>query len=235
MIFQLRATAPALRHRAPRISTEPSQSHLHDGGPLLRGESSRRYPTVMGGIEATRQAESPGQDASTSSGLTTRSASGGRPRPRGDILPRCYSKDMTAPATSTAHPMTAEEWGALGEDIDGELVDGLLVEEEMPSAVHEAVVVWLLMLLSPYFRARGGFVFGSGIKLAVRAQGGRMPDVVCFGPGKKPESRGIVRVAPDIVVEVVSPLPADERRDRIEKPDDYAAFGVRYYWLLAPA
>jgi Uma2 family endonuclease len=77
-------------------------------------------------------------------------------------------------------------------------------------------------------------VFGSGIKLAVSARSGRLSDVVCYGRGKKPEARGVVTVPPDIVVEVVSPTPRDERRDRLEKPDDYGALGVPYYWIVDP-
>lgn len=130
--------------------------------------------------------------------------------------------------------MTLEQWGNLDEDVRGELVDGVLEAEERPSVVHEAVVYWLLMLLGPYYRARGGLVFASGIKLAVRTERGRLADVVCFAPGSAPEKHGVVRVPPEIAIEVVSPSPADERRDRLEKPDDYAAFGVRYYWLVDP-
>ncbi|HEX3771643.1 MAG TPA: Uma2 family endonuclease [Polyangiaceae bacterium] len=129
---------------------------------------------------------------------------------------------------------TLEAWAALDEDDSRELVDGRLEDDEVPSAVHETVVRWLLVMLDAYLRPRGGFVFGSGMKLAVRARSGRVPDVVAYGPGKRPEARGLVKVPPDVVVEVVSPSPRDERRDRIQKPDDYAAFGVRYYWIVDP-
>jgi len=138
---------------------------------------------------------------------------------------------MTA---SARRLLSVEEWGDLEEDIEGELVDGALVEEEMPSLLHETVVTWLLLLLAPYFRARGGLAAASGVKLAIRPRRGRMADVVCFGPGKRPEPRGVVKTAPDIVIEVVSPDPGDERRDRIEKPDDYASLGVPHYWLVDP-
>jgi Uma2 family endonuclease len=130
--------------------------------------------------------------------------------------------------------MTVDEWAELPEDVDGELVDGRLVEEEMPSAIHEAVIGWLYALLRAYFHALGGFAFPSGLKLAVGAQRGRLVDITCYGAGKRPEARGAVRVPPDVAVEVVSPTASDVRRDRIDKPDEYAAFGVRYYWLVDP-
>jgi len=144
----------------------------------------------------------------------------------------CYTFGMSAVTSPSV--TTLEAWAALDEDDSRELVDGRLEDEEVPSAIHEAVVRWILVLLDAYFRPRGGLVFGSGIRLAVSARSGRSPDIVCYGPGRRPEARGLVRVPPDVVVEVVSPSPRDERRDRIEKPDDYAVFGVRSYWIVDP-
>ncbi|HUP60082.1 MAG TPA: Uma2 family endonuclease [Thermoanaerobaculia bacterium] len=132
--------------------------------------------------------------------------------------------------------MTFEEWAAMPEDEPGELVDGRLEEEEVPDLVHELVVSWLVHVLRTWV-GRAGFVFGSEAKYAVRADRGRKPDVAVYlgSDGSHLPRHGIVRVPPDIVVEVVSPSPRDERRDRIEKMDEYAAFGVRFYWILDPS
>jgi Uma2 family endonuclease len=58
---------------------------------------------------------------------------------------------------------------------------------------------------------------------------------VFLGGRTAPPRRGAIREPADILVEVISPSPRDERRDRVEKMAEYAAFGVRYYWLLDPA
>lgn len=132
--------------------------------------------------------------------------------------------------------MTLDEWAAMPEDEPGELVDGHLVEEEMPDLIHETFVSWFVRTLGNWAAPRRGFVFGSEGKFAVAPRRGRKPDVTVFLPGgKKPEARGVVRTPPDIAIEVVLPTPRDGRRDRIEKAQEYALFGVRWYWIVDPA
>jgi Uma2 family endonuclease len=131
--------------------------------------------------------------------------------------------------------LTFEEWAAMDEDEPGELVDGYLEEEEVPDLIHEAIIAWLVRTLGNWLSGRG-WVFGSDAKFAVRPSRGRKPDLTAsLTREKKPQARGIVHVPPDIAVEVVSPSARDGRRDRIEKMAEYAAFGIRYYWLIDPA
>jgi Uma2 family endonuclease len=89
--------------------------------------------------------------------------------------------------------------------------------------------------LRSWVSPRGGLVFGSEAKFAVAAQRGRKPDLTMYLPGHPAlPRRGAVRVPPDVAIEVVSATPRDVRRDRVEKVDDYGAFGVRYYWIVDP-
>jgi Uma2 family endonuclease len=136
---------------------------------------------------------------------------------------------------AAARTMSLAEWAALPEDEPGELVDGHLVGEEVPDCVHEIVVAWLTRIIGNWLAGRGGFVGGPEARFAVSARRGRKPDVFVFLPGGRvPPRRGVIRVPPDIMVEVLSPAPSDGRRDRVQKMDEYAAFGVRHYWLVDP-
>jgi Uma2 family endonuclease len=131
--------------------------------------------------------------------------------------------------------MSLAEWLDLPEDEPGELVDGRLEEEEVPDFVHEALVALLVHLFGSWTFPRGGMVGGSEVKLALGERQGRKPDLVVYLPGSPlPPRRGPVRVPPDIAVEIISPRPRDIRRDRVDKLADYAAFGIRFYWLLDP-
>ena len=131
--------------------------------------------------------------------------------------------------------LSLADWAALPEDEPGELVDAHLVEEEVPDSIHEIIVMFLGEAFRGWLRGKGGIVMGSEAKFALHARRGRKPDVSVYLPGtRKPPLRGVIPVPPDIAVEVVSPTPRDSRRDRVEKVADYAAFGVRWYWIVDP-
>jgi Uma2 family endonuclease len=134
-----------------------------------------------------------------------------------------------------AAELSLDEWFALPEDEPGELVDGHLEEEEVSDYLHELLVMLLGRVLVDWIVPQGGLVAGSDAKFAVGSRRGRKPDLTVYLPGsRRPPARGLVRVPPDIAVEIVSPTPRDGRRDRVEKLADYAAFGVAWYWLLDP-
>jgi Uma2 family endonuclease len=131
--------------------------------------------------------------------------------------------------------MSLDEWAALPEDEPGEIVDGRLVEEEAVGYAHEVVVVWLAALLRAWIVPRGGLVGGSDARFAVQPARGRKPDLTVYFPGSpRPPAYGLIRLPPDIAVEVVSPTPRDGRRDRVDKVSEYAAFGVKWYWIVDP-
>jgi len=131
--------------------------------------------------------------------------------------------------------MTEEEWIDMDEDEPGELVDGVLVEEEVPDVRHEVIVAWLTRMLGNWLDATDGIVGGSEAKFFVGPLRGRKPDAfVYFAGSERPPALGGVRVPPDVVIEIISRRARDVRRDRLDKMDDYARFGVRFYWLLDP-
>lgn len=143
---------------------------------------------------------------------------------------------MSDPSAAEDRAWTLESWGALPEDQPGELVDGRLQEEEVPTRIHEAALMWLLFALRAWGRPRGAKVYGSELKLAITDRRGRKPDGSVFLKGTpRSDARAPVQLLPpDVAIEIVSASPRDARRDRIEKPDDYAHAGVRFYWIVDP-
>ncbi|MBN1611461.1 MAG: Uma2 family endonuclease [Polyangiaceae bacterium] len=131
--------------------------------------------------------------------------------------------------------MSVAAWLDLDEDDPGELVRGQLTEEEVPDATHELIVAWLVWTLKNWLGSRG-LVLGSDLRVLVGDETGRKPDLTVYLDGSRlPPRNGPVTSPPDLLVEVISPSPRDERRDRVEKMAEYAQFGVRYYWLVDPA
>jgi Uma2 family endonuclease len=61
----------------------------------------------------------------------------------------------------------------------------------------------------------------------------REPDIVFARPGRIRKKSGPLLKA-DLVMEVVSEGPENRKRDLVEKRREYAAAGIREYWIVDP-
>ena len=138
------------------------------------------------------------------------------------------------PSSAASAPYTWDDFVALDEDDLRELIDGELVEVEVPKGKHEQIVAMLCLFLGAWAKAgRGGRVYASGYKIRISARRGVMPDVQFYRKGNDApldQDDGLVHGRPDLVVEVVSP--SSQRYDRVTKLRWYAKLGIPEYWLV---
>lgn len=130
---------------------------------------------------------------------------------------------------------TWDDFVALPDDDRRELIDGELVEIEMPSGIHEYIVAMLAFYFVGYAKRRGGSVRASGYKVRISDRRGVMPDLQYFGPTNEPDDTqeaGLVDGRPDVAVEIISK--SGRRYDRVVKLMYYASIGVPEYWLIDP-
>lgn len=117
-----------------------------------------------------------------------------------------------------------------------ELVDGEVVLLNAPPRAHSRVARSLFLALYNHVAPRGlGEVYfdGTGYELPPQDDVVRLPDVSCVRAGREPaevELRGIPRLAPDLVAEVLSESdrPAVVRRKR----QHYFGGGTALLWLV---
>jgi Uma2 family endonuclease len=108
------------------------------------------------------------------------------------------------PSAAVSAPYTWDDFVALEEDDLRELIDGELVEVEVPTRTHEQIVALLIYFLIGWTEAHdGGTVLPSGYKVRISDRRGVMPDVQLYRTGNEPDvdqEQGLVRGHPDLVV-----------------------------------
>jgi Uma2 family endonuclease len=143
-------------------------------------------------------------------------------------------KNMTA----TERMMTADELARTS--IPGktlELIRGRLVVREPPGTRHGAVSANLAFELSAFVRReRSGQVFAqdTGFKIESDPDTVRGPDVAFVSQerlGGIPEE-GYAELAPDLVIEVLSP--SERTGDVLAKVGDFLTAGTRLVWVVDP-
>ncbi|HEX9731922.1 MAG TPA: Uma2 family endonuclease [Thermoanaerobaculia bacterium] len=141
----------------------------------------------------------------------------------------------TKAEAATLGPYTWSDFLELADDDTRELLDGQLMEVELPTRTHERIVATLIMLLGGWaWEKNAGQVLASGYKVKVTERRGVMPDVQFYRRDNLPEGQevGLERGRPDLAIEVVSP--SSRSKDGVRKLHDYASIGVPEYWMIDP-
>lgn len=142
---------------------------------------------------------------------------------------------MNAPA---ATPVTAEELLRLSyPNKQVELVRGEVVVREPPAAWHGGISNNVAFRLTEFVKEHEiGAVFGqdTGFQIATDPDTVRAPDVAFVRAESLTEvsRRGYPRLAPDLVVEVLSP--DDRPGEVLAKIGQWLEAGVRLVWVLDP-
>jgi Uma2 family endonuclease len=116
-----------------------------------------------------------------------------------------------------------------------ELYDGEAFVVPAPLPKHQVVQATLTELFRKYARERGGFAVDSPIDIVFSEFDVLQPDVVYFSPDRAHfvDLNRVIRDAPDVCVEVLSPSTA--ATDRGKKMQMFARYRVPHYWIVDPA
>jgi Uma2 family endonuclease len=142
---------------------------------------------------------------------------------------------MAAVLEKQAKRWTYEEYYRLDDDQRYEIIGGNLLMAPAPDTWHQDWSRELSMLVVTHAkRHKLGKVFFAPVDVVLDTENTVQPDIVFIATA----NAGIIQRraifgTPDLLVELVSP--SSVRRDRYDKKELYARFGVKEYWIGDPA
>jgi Uma2 family endonuclease len=113
-----------------------------------------------------------------------------------------------------------------------EFTDGTIEVLPMPTDKHQVILQFVFLALLAFVQPRGGKVHFAALRLRVRDNKFREPDILLVRDADDPRRQNRFWLGADIVVEVVSE--DDPERDTVEKVGDYAEAGIPEYWIVNP-
>jgi Uma2 family endonuclease len=129
---------------------------------------------------------------------------------------------------------TAEQYLKLTDQTNRliEFTDGYVEVLPMPTRRHQVILALLYELFVGFLRPRGGKVLFAPLRLQVRPDKFREPDLLLLLDANDPRNQNAFWLGADLVVEIVSP--DDPERDTKIKRADYAEAGIPEYWVVNP-
>ena len=131
-------------------------------------------------------------------------------------------------------PIDFESWLRLAQDLDTELLRGVITEKMSAQFPHEWIFAWLFKVLGAYVENRQlGIVLGSRTAVKITDIDGRLPDLLFV----RVENVAIIQKkaiygVPDLVIEIVSEN--DRPSDLIPLEADYRDLGVPEILFIDP-
>jgi Uma2 family endonuclease len=130
---------------------------------------------------------------------------------------------------------TAEQYLKLTDQTNRliEFADGYVEVLPMPTRQHQAISRLLFLALLVFVQRIGGTIFYAPLRLQVRPNTYREPDLLLLLDANDPRNQNAFWLGADLVIEIVSP--DDPERDTKVKRADYAEAGIPEYWIVNPA
>ncbi|MCS7168961.1 MAG: Uma2 family endonuclease, partial [Gemmatales bacterium] len=144
----------------------------------------------------------------------------------------------TVETEAKARPtITPDDLLRLARDRRYELVDGQLVEKSMAATSSSVAVQIIYLLMKHCEETQAGLVLGADQGYQCfphRPNTVRFPDVSFIARARLTPDlvQGHIRIAPDLVVEVLSP--GDLAHNVDQRIDDFLKAGVRLLWVVHP-
>lgn len=113
-----------------------------------------------------------------------------------------------------------------------EFTDGCIEVLPMPAEKHQAILEFLFVALRTFIQRQGGKVRFAPLRLRVRTDKFREPDILLVCDANDPRRQNRYWLGADLVVEIVSP--EDPERDTQDKRADYAEAKIPEYWVVNP-
>lgn len=128
-------------------------------------------------------------------------------------------------------PYRAEDYFKLPEGEPIELIRGRLVVSPCPLPKHQVILSLLADLFLDVSRRSGGLSMFAPMDVVLSDDTILQPDLLYLTKQRLHIVKNRVEGPPDLVVEIIS---GTARRDRVEKLDLYARYGVPEYWIVEP-
>jgi Uma2 family endonuclease len=132
---------------------------------------------------------------------------------------------------SDVGPYRAADYWQLPEGEPVELIRGRLVVSPSPNVLHQTIVLRLARILDSAAQKTGSKALFAPMDVTLSEDTILQPDLLYISKARRHIIKQRVEGPPDLVIEIIS---GTSRRDRVEKLDLYAKYGVAEYWIVDP-